>query len=296
MPKPINIISIDVEDWYHSSLDIFKDTNVAHGAKPDASVVPNTLQALDLLDQTKNKATFFVLGTVAEHYPDIPREILNRGHEVATHGYSHKLVYNMKPEDFEDDLKISLEHLNKAGCSRILGYRAPYWSITKRSLWALESLRKLGFEYDSSIFPIRRGLYGIPDAIPYPHQILKGLWEFPPATIRMLGINWPIAGGGYLRIVPYWIVASAIRKSSDQKLRVFYFHPYELDPEDVHLKHKVKSVGTVAYWLQQTIGRGSNPDKLKKLLFRFKFTSIKETLLNLRTPEKENSNAAAGHN
>jgi len=285
MSKRTNVISIDVEDWYHSSLDLFKDSSVQHGAKPDGSVVDNTLQTLDLLSRTDNKATFFILGTVAEHYPDIVKEILSRGHEAATHGYSHKLVYNMRPEEFEDDLKISLEHLNKAGCNRILGYRAPYWSITRRSLWALKVLEKLGFKYDSSIFPIRRGLYGIPDANPYVHQIAKGFWEFPAATIRMLNMNWPIAGGGYLRMVPYWIIASAIRKSSSRQLGVFYFHPYELDPTDVHLKHNVKSASTFAYWLQQKVGRRSNPDKLKRLLSEFKFTSMKEMLSYLQTDE-----------
>ena len=280
-----NVMTVDVEDWYHSSLDLFKDSPVQHGAKPDASVVDNTLQTLDLLSKTDNKATFFVLATVAEHYPDIVKEILSRGHEVATHGYSHKLIYKMKPEEFEDDLKISLDYLDKAGCDKVLGYRAPYWSITKRSLWALEVLTKLGFEYDSSIFPIKRGLYGIPDAPTHPHKVSEGLWEFPPTTIRFLGINLPIAGGGYLRTVPYRIIASAIRKSSSRQVRVFYFHPYELDPTDVRLKHNVKSAGTLAYWLQQKIGRGSNPEKLKRLLSEFKFTSIKETLSSLQTNE-----------
>jgi len=109
-----NVMTVDVEDWYHSSLDLFKDSPVQHGAKPDASVVDNTLQTLDLLSKTDNKATFFVLATVAEHYPDIVKEILSRGHEVATHGYSHKLIYKMKPEEFEDDLKISLDYLDKS--------------------------------------------------------------------------------------------------------------------------------------------------------------------------------------
>jgi polysaccharide deacetylase family protein (PEP-CTERM system associated) len=282
MPQTTNIISIDVEDWYNSSLDLFKDSTVKHGAKPDPSVVDNTLQTLDLLSKTSNKTTFFVLGTVAEHYPDLVKEMINQGHEIATHGYSHKLVYNMSPTEFKDDLNIALEHLANAGSPDVLGYRAPYWSITKKSLWALEILQKLGFKYDSSIFPIRRSLYGIPDANPHVHQIVKGFWEFPPATIRMFGMNWPIAGGGYLRMAPYRIVASAIRKSSGRQIRVFYFHPYELDPTDVRLKHTVKSAGTLAYWLQQVVGRGSNPDKIKRLLSEFNFTSIKETLSNLQ--------------
>jgi polysaccharide deacetylase family protein (PEP-CTERM system associated) len=273
-----NVITIDVEDWYHSSLDLFKDSFVRHGSKPDSSVVDNTLSALDLLSKTGNKATFFVLGTVAEHYPDIVKEILNRGHEVATHGYSHKLVYNMKPLEFEDDLKISLEHLSKAGCDQVLGYRAPYWSITKRSLWALDILSKFGFKYDSSVFPIRRRLYGIADAPTVPYKISESLWEFPPATVRFLGVNLPIAGGGYLRLMPYKFVSKSIRKSMSKFVRVFYFHPYELDPKDTRLQHKAKSLRTLLYWAQQILGRGENPDKLRKLLMEFKFVSFKEIL------------------
>jgi len=273
-----NIMTIDVEDWYHSSLDLFKDTQVVHGAKPDESVVPNTLSTLELLKNTGNKATFFVLGTVAEHYPDVVKEILNQGHEVATHGYSHQLVYNMTPATFEDDLKISFDHLEKAGCSEILGYRAPYWSITKKSLWALEVLKKLGLKYDSSIFPIKRGLYGIPNARTYPNEIIDDLWEFPPATIRVLGVNLPIAGGGYLRLMPYKVISGAIKRSLSKYTRVFYFHPYELDPSDTKLQHKAKSITTVFYWMQQKLGRGSNPEKLRRLLSEFKFQSIKQIL------------------
>ncbi len=273
-----NVITIDVEDWYHSSLDLFKDSPIPHGAKPDPSVVDNTLRTLDLLSKTGNKGTFFVLATVAEHYPDIVKEILNRGHEVASHGYSHELIYNMRPEEFEDDLKIALEHLNRAGCDQILGYRAPYWSITKRSLWALEILSKLGFKYDSSIFPIKRGLYGIPGAPTHAHKLSEGLWEFPPATVRFLGINLPIAGGGYLRLMPYKLVSQAISKSMSKYVQVFYFHPYELDPQDIQLQHKPKSLVTLLYWAQQKLGRGENPDKLRRLLSEFKFVSFKEIL------------------
>lgn len=280
-----NIMTIDVEDWYNSSLDIFKDSDVEHGAKPDASVIGNTLKTLELLDQTQSKATFFVLGTVAEHYPDLVKEILGKGHEVASHGYSHQLVYNMSAQAFEDDLKISLNHLAKAGCSDIRGYRAPYWSITKKSLWALEILQKLGFEYDSSIFPIRRGLYGIADANPSVHQISENFWEFPPATIRMFGMNWPIAGGGYLRLVPYWIIASAIRRTDKDKMRIFYCHPYELDPTDVELKHDIKTARSLAYFIQQKLGRQSNPEKLERLMTEYDFTSIKNKLAQLRNEQ-----------
>ena len=278
MAKVNNVISIDVEDWYHSSLDLFKDSSIQHGLRPDPSVVDNTLHTLDLLSETNNKATFFVLGTVAEHYPDIVKEILSRGHEVATHGYSHKLIYNMSPQEFEDDLKISLEHLTKAGCGQILGYRAPYWSITKRSLWALDILNRLHFKYDSSIFPIMRRLYGIADAPTIPYKPIENLWEFPPATVRFLGVNLPIAGGGYLRLMPYKFISKSIRKSMSKFIRVFYFHPYELDPKDTRLQHKAKSLRTLLYWAQQILGRRDNPNKLRKLLTEFNFVSFKEIL------------------
>jgi polysaccharide deacetylase family protein (PEP-CTERM system associated) len=273
-----NAMTIDVEDWYNSSLDIFKDSDVPHGSMPDKSVVDNTLVTLDLLSETNNKATFFVLGTVAQHYPDLVREISNRGHEIATHGYSHQLVYNMTPESFEEDLKISLDHLANAGSAEILGYRAPYWSITKKSLWALDSLKKSGMKYDSSIFPIKRGLYGIHDAKTYPNEIIDGLWEFPPATVRLFGVNLPIAGGGYLRLMPYKVISGAIRKSASKYTRAFYFHPYELDPEDIELQHKTRSMATILYWLQQKMGRASNPEKLRRLLTEFKFQSFKHIL------------------
>src|SRR4030066_602406 len=125
----LNIISIDVEDWYSSSLDLFKDSNVQHGSKPDPSVGANTRNTLKLLKETGNTGTFFVLGTVAEYYPDLVKEILDNGHEVGTHGYGHNLVYKLTPEEFERDIVKSLEYLGRAGCEDVVGYRAPYWSI-----------------------------------------------------------------------------------------------------------------------------------------------------------------------
>jgi hypothetical protein len=154
-------------------------------------------------------------------------------------------------------------------------------------MWAIEVLQDMGFKYDSSIFPIRRSLYGIANANPCAHEMKDGFWEFPPATIRGPGMNLPIAGGGYLRLAPYWLISSAIRRSSGQRIRTFYFHPYELDPTDIQMKHKVKSLTSVLYWLQQKLGRGFNPDKLKKLLTEFQFTSVRKVLSNLQTHEME---------
>lgn len=286
-----HIFTVDVEDWYHSSLDIFKDTNVQHGTKPLESVVDNTLTTLALLAESNNKATFFVLGTVAQYYPDLVKEILNQGHEVATHGYAHELVYNLTPQSFEMDIKKSLDLISQAGCTEVTGYRAPYWSIKKQNLWALEVLQKMGFRYDSSIFPISRGLYGIPDANPCIHRTNDTFWEFPPATIRCLGRNWPIAGGGYLRLLPYGIIQRAIRTATNDQMRVFYCHPYELDPTDMQLQHRVKSLSSAVYYVQQIIGRKSNPDKLKRLIRENRFISIKEALCELE--QKKNATPCA---
>lgn len=272
------VMSVDVEDWYNSSIDLFDDTNIQHGQKPNDSVISNTLLSLDMLDRSDNKATFFVLGTVAEHYPDLVKEILYRGHEVASHGYAHQLVYNLTPEEFENDIKTSIHHLTNAGCNDIKGYRAPYWSITKNSLWALDILKDLGFKYDSSIFPIHRGLYGISNSKPYPHMLENGMMEFPPATIRLPGFNFPIAGGGYLRILPSWLLRNMIKLSSSSDLKVFYFHPYELDSSDVKVQHKVTSLKSLLYVFQQRLGRKRNQDKVARLISEYSFNSFENIL------------------
>ena len=282
-----HILTIDVEDWYHSSIDLFKDTDIKHGSTPDYSVVTNTLKCLELLKQTRNTATFFILTTVCEHFPDLVKEIIKEGHEIATHGYLHKLIYKTTPQEFEYDLKKSLELLNKIGSPMVKGYRAPYWSITQQSMWALEIIAKCGLSYDSSIFPIRRKLYGIPGGITKPHRILPNLWEFPPATIRLFEQNIPIAGGGYLRLAPYKLVSRAIEKSKGDEIHVFYFHPYELDPNDTKLKHKVRSTSTLFYWLQQIIGRAANPDKIIRLLSEHNFCSLDNVLPFFKSMEND---------
>jgi polysaccharide deacetylase family protein (PEP-CTERM system associated) len=165
----VNVLTVDVEDWYTSSLDVLPGAQAEHGQKPDESVVANTLSLLHLLSTHGHRATFFILGTVAEHYPEVVQAIAEGGHEVALHGYSHRLVYEMSPEEFRCDLAKGRELVEAAGAVGPFGYRAPYWSITKKSLWALEVLRAEGIRYDASIFPIGRQLYGIPDAPTGPH-------------------------------------------------------------------------------------------------------------------------------
>lgn len=276
------ILTIDVEDWYFSSQVLFKDIPKAHSVTPEPSVVANTLKSLELLRRTQNKATFFILTSVAELFPDLVKEILKEGHEIASHGHRHCLVYRMSREEFREDVEKSLEILNRLGVSKVYGYRAPYWSITQESQWALEIIASLGFVYDSSIFPIRRKVCGIPTANRTAHRILPNLWEFPPATLRLFNQNIPIAGGGYWRILPYQLVSWGVQRSKEET-GVFYFHPYELDPRDTRLKHPVRSASTLFTWFVQVIGRSSLPKKINRLLEEHRFTSIADAL-TIREP------------
>ena len=281
-----NILTVDVEDWYTSSLDLFPDSDVSHGSKPDESVVENTRRVLEMLEHYGHTATFFVLGTVAEHYPQVVQEIADRGHEVASHGYGHYLLYNLTPEEFREDVRKSVMFLCQAGVETVRGYRAAYWSITKRSLWALNVLAEEGFQYDSSIFPIRRGLYGIPHAPTATYRVNwdggDGIVEIPPTTWPILGQNLPIAGGGYLRLMPYGIIVRLIRKMNSKGLpAVMYMHPYELDPADIKTLHTVRSGKSWLSLLLQRMNRSTSPRKIQQLLKDIKFVSIASALEKL---------------
>ncbi len=267
-------MTVDVEDWYTSSIDLFEGAAADHGRPPDPSVVPNTRHCLDLFARNGSKATFFILTTVAEAYPELIHDIANAGHEIGVHGYQHRLVYQLTPAEFEADLQKSLRILRGIGIDRICGFRAPYWSITKKSLWAIDVLRRNGFQYDASVFPIHRQLYGIPDAPTTPYEIQPGFWEHPPATYRFAGLNIPIAGGGYLRILPQLLLQPMLRRASRRGGLVFYIHPYELDPTDVHGAQPPQNLKSRLYFLQQMFGRKDNPRKIEELLASRRFESF----------------------
>jgi len=273
-----HILTIDVEDWYLSHLEFFTDSPAAHDERPDPSLVTGVHKVLDLLDDTQNTATFFVLGTVARHYPELVKEIAARGHEIASHGYLHKRLHNLTPDEFAKDLCLSLEALTKAGAPKIKGYRAPCFSITRRTMWALEIIKKCGLIYDSSIFPVRRRLYGIRDWPSEPTRVENGLWEFPPATIRLAGQNLPVAGGGWLRMLPYSLLAAGIRSRRLQSPAVFYFHPYELDPSGVRLRHRPRRVYTRLVTALEKTGLTRNPAKIRRLLHDFRFERLDKHL------------------
>jgi polysaccharide deacetylase family protein (PEP-CTERM system associated) len=236
----LNALTIDVEDYYHvAAFDSV--VRFADWERYESRVEKNTLRILDLLDEHATKATFFVLGWVLERSPGLIRTIAVRGHEVASHGYAHQRIYTQTPAQFRAETQRSKSMLEDTLGQPIHGYRAASYSITRQSLWALDVLREAGFVYDSSIFPIRHDLYGIPNHSRFcsvlPGQNGSSLIEFPLSTLRLGGTNFPIAGGGYLRLFPYAYTRWGMRylNRREGQPAVVYLHPWELDPAQPRL-------------------------------------------------------------
>lgn len=232
----INAMSVDVEDYFHVSA--FEDVISRldwEGLEP--RVHTNTRRLLRLFESRDVKATFFVLGWVVERWPGLIREIRDAGHELASHGYDHKRATTLTPEEFREDIRCSKALIEDIAGEPVLGYRAPSYSIVRENLWALDILSEEGFAYDSSIFPIRHDRYGIPDSprFPWQRQEVAGaaLYEFPISTVRVLGINLPFVGGGYLRQFPFSYVRWGMRRVNRREKRpvVVYVHPWEIDPD-----------------------------------------------------------------
>jgi polysaccharide deacetylase family protein (PEP-CTERM system associated) len=239
MERIVNAMTVDVEDYFHvSAFD-----GVVPRARWDrfeSRVCDNTERLLDLFDEAGVHATFFILGWVAERWPALVRTIAARGHELASHGYEHRLVYDQTPRQFREDIRRSKLELEAAGGRPVFGYRAPSYSITARSLWALDILIEEGFRYDASIFPVHHDRYGIPVSARHPYRIerpLGALWEAPASTVRLAATNLPVGGGGYFRILPYawtrWGIARLNRR--ERRPAIFYLHPWEIDPDQPRL-------------------------------------------------------------
>jgi polysaccharide deacetylase family protein (PEP-CTERM system associated) len=241
----------------------------------------STRKLLALFDASGIKATFFVLGWVAQRSPELVREVQSAGHEIASHGWSHKLVYNQTPGEFREETARAKSLLEDITGTQILGYRASTYSITRRSLWALDTLCELGFQYDSSIFPIRHDLYGIPDAPVRPDRITApgggSIIEFPMSTASFAGIKVPVSGGGYFRLLPYGLTRAGLRKLNQQEERpfVFYLHPWEVDVDQP--VQRVKPLSRFRHYtnLSRTEGR------LRRLLAEFPFAPMRDVLAGL---------------
>jgi polysaccharide deacetylase family protein (PEP-CTERM system associated) len=228
----MNALTFDLEDWYHPL-----EYDPANWRGYSDRIIHSTKRVLQVLGTRHVMATFFVLGDIAQRHPDLIREIHECGHEVASHGMWHRLVYTQTPEDFEADVAESLDLLASITGATVLGYRAPYFSITRRSLWALPILARLGVKYDSSIFPVLNHRYGIPGAPRLPHVLEEGMLEIPPTTFPVGSLNMPIAGGVYFRVMPYRMTRALLRRvAARREPLVFYLHPWELDHEQPRVK------------------------------------------------------------
>ncbi len=233
-----NYLTIDVEDYYQVSA--FENI-VGYGKwdKHNSRVVANTRNVLDILERKGVKATFFVLGWVAEKFPRLIKDIQLKGHEIGCHSYCHRLIYDLSPEEFRDDTKRAKDIIEQVTGTIVKGYRAPSYSITKKSLWAVDILQDLGFIYDSSIFPVPHDRYGIPDAPRFRYQLPGStIVEYPLSTFLLNGLKIPVAGGGYFRLFPYFLTKLLLEKINvkEQQPFVFYMHPWEIDPEQPRMK------------------------------------------------------------
>ncbi len=238
-PHITHAITIDVEDYYHVAA--FKDViNPSEWADWPSRVEANTHAILQLLDDHTVKGTFFILGWVADRYPTLVKAIANQGHEIASHGYSHQLIYGQSPEVFRQETSQSKQILEDLCQHPVEGYRAASYSITRKSLWAVDILNELGFKWDSSIFPVRHDNYGIPGTPRTAYQLTcsngESLLEIPLTTAAIGKATIPAAGGGYFRLYPYALSRYLFKQATRENPGVFYLHPWEIDPEQPRIK------------------------------------------------------------
>jgi polysaccharide deacetylase family protein (PEP-CTERM system associated) len=272
-------MTVDVEDYFHVSA-LAQSIKRSEWDTREYRAETSTRKLLGLFADHGVSATFFVLGWVARRSPGLVKEIHAAGHEVACHGLSHELVYRQSPEVFAEETRVSKQLLEDTIGAEVSGYRAASWSITRQSLWALDVIRELGFRYDSSVFPIRHDRYGIPGAPQRPGHVRTpagyDLVEFPPSTVTMFGMRLPVAGGGYFRLLPYWLTRSGLRRiNAERQPFIFYLHPWEVDPQQPRVP---------AAWLSR-FRHYTNLDKteprLRALLGEFRCTTVRNVLADL---------------
>ena len=272
-----NAFTVDVEDY-------FQVEGFARAIDRDAwdgfttRVRANTVALLELLARRGTHATFFVLGWVARKHPELVREIAASGHEIACHGMSHRLIYSQTPEEFRRETREAKALLEDLCQKAVLGYRAATYSITRKSLWALDVLCEEGFTYDSSIFPMRHDRYGIYDAERAPHVLTtpggRRLAEFPISVLRYGAATLPVGGGGYFRLFPYWLTRWGLRQLNQRQQEfVFYVHPWEVDPEQPRVTEASRLSRFRHYVNLHQCAR-----RLRKLLDDFEFDTMRNVL------------------
>jgi len=270
--KPKVILTFDLEFWYSSPL-------LENYLPQNKDSLPDYTEdligpILDLLKGYKIKATFFILGKLAEKYPNLIKKIFKMGHELASHGYSHKCLWDLNEESFEDEIRLTNQIIKDITDISVKGFRAPNFSLNKKTNWVLSVLKKNGFQYDSSAFPVKTPLYGDNNTPLTIHKIADSLVEFPPSVFEINRIKFPVGGGFYFRIIPIKLYIYLIKKISRKRIPVLYFHPHEL----YHFVPKIKGIP----WLFKKInfyGVENSFRKFEILLKKFDFISIEDYLL-----------------
>jgi polysaccharide deacetylase family protein (PEP-CTERM system associated) len=270
--QAVNAFTVDLEDWFQG----LTSTNPKVDQWPsfESRVVQATELLLKILRTHRVQATFFVLGYVADRHPELVEQIQGDGHEIGVHGYFHRFIYRMTRDEFARELERSIEAIVRITGEMPLGHRAPYFSVSDDTPWVFDVLQTHNIRYDSSIFPTRNMLYGIPNAPRFPHH-LKGdtLMEFPLSTIRLGGINWPMAGGFYLRALPYALVRWGISRLNRQgHPAIMYMHPWELDCGQTY--NQVTFRERITHYH----GRQGLAKKLHRLFTEFRFSSLRSLL------------------
>lgn len=274
----INALTFDIEEYFHAEA-------FAGVVRPEewpsleSRVVRATERILELLAETGTRGTFFVLGWVAARHPGLVRSIAAQGHEVACHGYGHQMITRLSRAEFAADLDRAKGTVEDAAGVAVIGYRAPTFSVVRETLWSLEVVAEAGFRYDSSIFPIVHDRYGMPDAPRFPHRRPAGegssIAEFPLSTVRRLNWRFPVAGGGYFRLLPYALTAWALRdlNRKEGQPAVVYLHPWEIDAGQPRLP-----VDRLTQ-LRHSVNTHTTESKLRRLVRDFAFAPVRDVLV-----------------
>ncbi len=277
-----NVLSFDVEE--HHRIEAANSYACPPERRQDyaARMEVTTRRILEWLAERNTRATFFIVGEIGRTHPRLVRDIAAAGHEVAAHGWEHRRVDRMTPQQFREDLRRCHDALEQAAGTRVGGFRAPTFSVGRHTPWLVEILLECGFEYDSSVMPVWHDRYGVPDAPAQPFWLQAGphrILELPPLTYRLAGINWPMGGGGYFRLLPLPLVMAALCRQQRQTglaVSTLYFHPWEFDPQQPRLPLPLLSR------FRTYVGIRRNPHKLRKLLSRFTFRTAIEVVRQIR--------------
>ncbi len=279
-----NIMTFDIEEWYHSNLS---GNDPQRWAQYESRVVDPTLRFVQHLNETGNTATFFILGKVAEKYPEMVRAIRENGHEVASHSYDHQLIYEQTREEFAADLEKSLKVLEDITNEKVVGFRAPSWSINERTQWVWEIMRSNGIEYDSSLYPFKTFLYGSNESPRFAHAIpvdgYEHIFEMPPSVVELFNKRVPFCGGFFLRALPYRFIRWCIHRINQKESQpaIIYLHPWEIDVDIPRLDLGLKET-FIKY-----VNIAQAESKLRRLLEEFRFVSVAESLAGVKAQKLE---------